>query len=181
MVDWDGPEASSRNGAILFFFHVCLETLKKTHSRSQLKEVQNKSSLKIEIITDLFRPLLRLKGRMRDLDKPLKIVNRTLWEEMRNSSEKEVLKDNNFTVFFSSYNDDSVHFTCLLCHMGNVNSKRKVQISLYFFDWPIINYLQCNCHFFKSIHVNNVLGFSPFAVYADVAVGRVSIRHMCCS
>lgn len=83
--------------------------------------------------------------------------------------------------FFFSYNDDYVHVTCLLCHMGNVNSKRKVQISLYFFDWPIINYLQCNCHFVKSIHVNNVLGFSPFAVYADVAVGRVSIRHMCCS
>ncbi|XP_034383038.1 kinetochore scaffold 1 isoform X3 [Cyclopterus lumpus] len=31
-----------------------------------------------------------LKGRMRDLDKPLKMVNRALWEEVRNSSEKEL-------------------------------------------------------------------------------------------
>ncbi|XP_054474626.1 uncharacterized protein knl1 [Anoplopoma fimbria] len=31
-----------------------------------------------------------LKERMRDLDKPLKIVNRPLWEEVRNSSEKEL-------------------------------------------------------------------------------------------
>ncbi|CAJ1078348.1 kinetochore scaffold 1 isoform X1 [Xyrichtys novacula] len=31
-----------------------------------------------------------LKARMRDLDKPLRIVNRALWEEMRNSSEKEL-------------------------------------------------------------------------------------------
>ncbi|XP_027140214.1 kinetochore scaffold 1 [Larimichthys crocea] len=31
-----------------------------------------------------------LKVRMRDLDKPLNIVNRPLWEEMRNSSEKEL-------------------------------------------------------------------------------------------
>ncbi|XP_067427794.1 kinetochore scaffold 1 isoform X3 [Thunnus thynnus] len=30
-----------------------------------------------------------LKVRMRDLDKPLKIINRPLWEEMRNCSEKE--------------------------------------------------------------------------------------------
>ncbi|XP_035535175.1 kinetochore scaffold 1 [Morone saxatilis] len=31
-----------------------------------------------------------LKERMRDLDKPLKTVNRPLWEEMKNSSEKEL-------------------------------------------------------------------------------------------
>ncbi|XP_034555673.1 kinetochore scaffold 1 isoform X2 [Notolabrus celidotus] len=31
-----------------------------------------------------------LKVRMRDLDKPLRIVNRALWEEMRNASEKEL-------------------------------------------------------------------------------------------
>ncbi|TNN60635.1 Protein CASC5 [Liparis tanakae] len=31
-----------------------------------------------------------LKWRMRDLDKPLKIVNRNVWEEVRNSSEKEL-------------------------------------------------------------------------------------------
>ncbi|KAG7508661.1 hypothetical protein JOB18_020445 [Solea senegalensis] len=31
-----------------------------------------------------------LKVRMRDLDKPLKMVNKALWEEMRNSSEKEL-------------------------------------------------------------------------------------------
>ncbi|XP_078130065.1 uncharacterized protein knl1 [Sander vitreus] len=31
-----------------------------------------------------------LKERMRDLDKPLKIVNRTLWEEVRNYSEREL-------------------------------------------------------------------------------------------
>ncbi|XP_071323973.1 outer kinetochore KNL1 complex subunit KNL1 isoform X2 [Trachinotus anak] len=31
-----------------------------------------------------------LKVRMRDLDQPLKIVNRPLWKEMRNSSEKEL-------------------------------------------------------------------------------------------
>lgn len=55
---------------------------------------------------------------MGDLDKPLKIVNRTLWEEMRNSSEKEVLKDNNFTVFFFSYNDDYVHVTCFTVSQG---------------------------------------------------------------
>ncbi|KAM8832619.1 uncharacterized protein knl1 isoform 3-T3 [Spinachia spinachia] len=42
-----------------------------------------------------------LKDRMWDLEKPLKIVNRALWEEMRNSSEKELtffgakLKDRN--------------------------------------------------------------------------------------
>ncbi|XP_074541813.1 uncharacterized protein knl1 isoform X2 [Halichoeres trimaculatus] len=31
-----------------------------------------------------------LKGRMQDLEKPLRIVNRALWEEMRNLSEKEL-------------------------------------------------------------------------------------------
>lgn len=50
----------------------------------------------------LFWPLLRLKGRTRDLNKPLRIVNRTLWEEMKNSSEKEVLKYNNYTNCFFS-------------------------------------------------------------------------------
>lgn len=50
--------------------------------------------------SNLFLPLLRLKERMWDLEKPLKIVNRPLWEEMRNSSEKEVRKDN--PVYFVS-------------------------------------------------------------------------------
>lgn len=38
----------------------------------------------------LFHPLHRLKERMQDLEKPLRIVNRPLWEEMSNASETEV-------------------------------------------------------------------------------------------
>lgn len=41
--------------------------------------------------------LVRLKERMRDLDKPLMVVNRSLWEEMRSSTEKEVIKDKSCT------------------------------------------------------------------------------------
>lgn len=41
--------------------------------------------------------LVRLKERMRDLDKPLVVVNRSLWEEMRSSSEKEVIQDKSCT------------------------------------------------------------------------------------
>lgn len=42
---------------------------------------------------DLFCPNIRLKVRMRDLDRSLRSVNRTLWEDLCNSSEEEVLKD----------------------------------------------------------------------------------------
>lgn len=38
----------------------------------------------------LFFRLLRLKERMQDLDKPLRIVNKTLWEELSGYTEKEV-------------------------------------------------------------------------------------------
>ena len=54
---------------------------------------------------------------MRDLDRPLKIVNGPLWEEIRNSSEKEVLK-------YPCVNQTAI---CI----GSLNSKRTVQI--YFF------------------------------------------------
>lgn len=36
--------------------------------------------------------LFRLKERMHDLDKPLRIVNRTLWEELSGYTEKEVCR-----------------------------------------------------------------------------------------
>lgn len=54
---------------------------------------------------------------MRDLDRPLKIVNGPLWEEIRNSSEKEVLKS------------QCVNQTAVC--MGSLNSKRTVQISFF--------------------------------------------------
>lgn len=38
----------------------------------------------------LFFRLLRLKERMHDLDKPLRTVNKTLWEELSGYTEKEV-------------------------------------------------------------------------------------------
>ncbi|XP_056284455.1 uncharacterized protein LOC130202747 [Pseudoliparis swirei] len=41
-------------------------------------------------ILNLTEKVEGLKWRMRDLDKPLKIVNRALWEEVRNFSEKEL-------------------------------------------------------------------------------------------
>ncbi|KAI3363664.1 hypothetical protein L3Q82_001283 [Scortum barcoo] len=41
-------------------------------------------------VLDLTEKVEGLKQRMQDLDKPLRIVNRPLWEEMRNSSEKEL-------------------------------------------------------------------------------------------
>ncbi|XP_068433353.1 kinetochore scaffold 1 [Clinocottus analis] len=41
-------------------------------------------------VLNLTEHVERLKGRMQDLNKPLKIVNRPLWEEVRNSSEKEL-------------------------------------------------------------------------------------------
>ncbi|KAM6992569.1 uncharacterized protein knl1 isoform 2-T2 [Tautogolabrus adspersus] len=41
-------------------------------------------------VRDLTERVEELKGRMRDLDKPLQLVNRALWEEMRNVSEKEL-------------------------------------------------------------------------------------------
>uniref|UniRef100_UPI0037E7CF7C kinetochore scaffold 1 n=1 Tax=Semicossyphus pulcher TaxID=241346 RepID=UPI0037E7CF7C len=41
-------------------------------------------------VQDLTEKVEGLKVRMRDLDKPLRIVNSTLWEEMRNSSEAEL-------------------------------------------------------------------------------------------
>lgn len=36
--------------------------------------------------------LRRLKERMHDLDKPLRIVNKTLWEELSGYTEKEVCR-----------------------------------------------------------------------------------------
>lgn len=38
-------------------------------------------------------PFSRLKYRMQDLRKPLKTVNRSLWEEVNHFTEKEVLKN----------------------------------------------------------------------------------------
>ncbi|XP_069578428.1 kinetochore scaffold 1 [Brachyistius frenatus] len=41
-------------------------------------------------VTDLTEKVTRLKVRMQDLDKPLKTVNRPLWEEMKHSTEREL-------------------------------------------------------------------------------------------
>ncbi|XP_060907689.1 kinetochore scaffold 1 [Labrus mixtus] len=41
-------------------------------------------------ILELTGKVEELKGRMRDLDKPLRVVNEALWEEMRNVSEKDL-------------------------------------------------------------------------------------------
>uniref|UniRef100_A0A3Q3KAG7 Knl1 C-terminal RWD domain-containing protein n=1 Tax=Monopterus albus TaxID=43700 RepID=A0A3Q3KAG7_MONAL len=41
-------------------------------------------------VQNLTKKVEGLKVRMRDLDRPLKMVNRPLWEEIRNSSEKEL-------------------------------------------------------------------------------------------
>lgn len=43
----------------------------------------------------------RLMGRLQDLDRPLQIVNRSLWEEISSFSEEEVLED--FLIVAKSY------------------------------------------------------------------------------
>lgn len=45
-----------------------------------------------KLVWVFFFCLLRLKERMHDLDKPLKIVNKTLWEELSGYTENEVCK-----------------------------------------------------------------------------------------
>ena len=72
---------------------------------------------------------------MRDLDKPLRIVNRPLWEEMSNSSEKEVLKEDIFYKLhfvFSFTMMTMFHLAYVLCHLHNLNSKRISSSGLLF-------------------------------------------------
>lgn len=63
---------------------VCIYTTMKT----------SEQTLKLRIPTEPQKQpcfICRLKVRMQDLDKPLRFVNRPLWEEMRSLSEEEVL------------------------------------------------------------------------------------------
>ncbi|XP_058469554.1 uncharacterized protein knl1 isoform X2 [Solea solea] len=64
--------------------HTPIDVLKDRH-------ISRPKQMAYEIdVLNLTEKVEGLKVRMRDLDKPLKMVNKALWEEMRNSSEKEL-------------------------------------------------------------------------------------------
>ncbi|KAM7395101.1 hypothetical protein PAMA_006721 [Pampus argenteus] len=75
-----------------------------------------------------------LKVRMRDLDKPLKVINRPLWEEMRRSSEKEFksfgakLKERN--NFFRKMSKVHSHETKEVLYSNLVQANREEQQKL---------------------------------------------------
>lgn len=79
-------------------------------------------------------PLFRLKERMRDLDKPLRIVNRTLWEELSGYTEDEVCRRPlcSFSPHLLGHGNVANSLQLVCCHSSNclaLNLKRETTSS----------------------------------------------------
>ncbi|XP_018538037.1 kinetochore scaffold 1 [Lates calcarifer] len=108
-----------------------------------------------------------LKVRMRDLDKPLKIVNRPLWEEMRSSSEKELksfgakLKErNNFfrkTSKAQSHEMKEVLYSNLV--QANLEEQKKLRGTIEEADEMIKSLDECICQLETELAAVEEKGF----------------------
>ncbi|XP_039981472.1 uncharacterized protein knl1 isoform X2 [Xiphias gladius] len=118
-------------------------------------------------VVDLTEKVEGLKVRMQDLDKPLKIVNRPLWEEMRTFSEKELrsfgakLKErNNFFRKLSkaqSHEMKEVLYSNLV--QANLDEQKKLRGTIGEADEMIRSLDDCICELEKELAEVEEKGF----------------------